>query len=57
MWASDEWRRLRVDGGRVGEVETAHVARQAGRLSPASTNGHYPKPRQAESERGSLEVC
>src|SRR5262249_12872160 len=30
MWASDEWRRLRVDGGRVGEEETPHVVREAG---------------------------
>jgi len=25
MWASDEWRRLRVDGGRVSEEETARL--------------------------------
>jgi ABC-type bacteriocin/lantibiotic exporter with double-glycine peptidase domain len=50
MWASDEWRRLRVDGGRVSEEETSRVVREAGGLSPAYTNGHYPKPRQAESE-------
>src|SRR5262249_56337426 len=29
MWASDEWRRLRVDGGRVGEEETPHAVRGA----------------------------
>jgi len=50
MWASDEWRRLRVDGGRVGEEETPRVVREAGGLSPASTNGQYPKPRLAKSE-------
>jgi ATP-binding cassette subfamily B protein len=25
MWASDEWRRLRVDGGRVAEVEAERI--------------------------------
>jgi hypothetical protein len=49
MWASDEWRRLRVDGGRVSEEETAHIVRQAASMSPASTNGHCSNPRQAGS--------
>jgi ABC-type bacteriocin/lantibiotic exporter with double-glycine peptidase domain len=57
MWASDEWRRLRVDGGRVGEEETSHAVRQAGGLSPASTNGHFPKPRLAKSEHVTVPVC
>jgi ATP-binding cassette subfamily B protein len=56
MWASDEWRRLRVDGGRVGEEETPHVVRQAASLSPASTNGHYPTSRQAKSEHVTVPV-
>jgi hypothetical protein len=25
MWASDEWRRLRVDGGRLNEEETVRL--------------------------------
>jgi ATP-binding cassette subfamily B protein len=50
MWASDEWRRLRVDGGRVSEEETAaQNVRQASRLSLTSIYGHRPKPRQAGS--------
>jgi ABC-type multidrug transport system ATPase subunit len=56
MWASDEWRRLRVDGGRVGEEETPRGVREAGGLSPASTNGHYPKPRLAKSEHVTVQV-
>jgi ATP-binding cassette subfamily B protein len=56
MWASDEWRRLRVDGGRVGEEETPRVVREAGGLSPASTYGHYPKPRPAKSEHVTVPV-
>jgi ATP-binding cassette subfamily B protein len=50
MWASEEWRRLRVDGGRVSEEETAaQNVRQASRLSLTSIYGHRPKPRQAGS--------
>jgi ABC-type bacteriocin/lantibiotic exporter with double-glycine peptidase domain len=44
MWAGGEWRRLRVDGGRLDEKETSHAVRQAAGLSPASANGHFPKP-------------
>ncbi len=60
MWASDEWRRLRVDGGRVSEEETAHVVRQAGGLSPVSTNGHYPDAATTQirtREAGAAPIC
>jgi hypothetical protein len=48
MWASIEWRRLRLDGGRLIEEETTTASRPAShQLSLTPTNGHHSKLGQA----------
>ena len=50
MWASDQWRRLRIDGGKVTEEETTtHLDRRAAGLSMTPTNGHSAKLGQVGS--------
>jgi ATP-binding cassette subfamily B protein len=50
MWASDEWRRLRVDGGKVieetGRPVSLHADGQAGGTLMTAVNGHYSDPRR-----------
>lgn len=54
IWASEQWRRLRMDGGKVIEEKPAPpMVRPAAGLPTALTNGHYPNAAASSQTAGS----